>query len=204
MMQEGSEMAVKSIFSAIAIILTLVAFIPYIRSILLGSTKPHVFSWVIWGITTCIVFFAQLDADGGVGAWPIGVSGVFTLLIAFLAVLKRADIHMTTSDYWFMVAALASLPVWYLTANPLWAVVVLTVVDLLGFGPTLRKAYDFPYDENLLFFMLFMARNLCVIFALESYSVTTVMFPLSIALTCGILITVINMRRKLLNKNFNR
>ncbi len=119
-----------------------------------------------------------------------------------LAVLKRADIHITRSDYWFMVAALASLPVWYLTANPLWAVVVLTIVDLLGFGPTLRKAYDFPYEENLLFFMLFMVRNLCAIFALESYSVTTVMFPLSIALTCGILVAVIYMRRKLLSKEF--
>ncbi len=191
-------MAVKSLFSAVAIFLTLVAFVPYIRSILLGSTKPHVFSWVIWGITTGIVFFAQLEAGGGVGAWPIGVSGVFTLIIAMLAVLKRADIQITRSDYWFMVAALASLPVWYLTANPLWAVVVLTIVDLLGFGPTLRKAYDFPYEENLLFFILFMVRNLCAIFALESYSVTTVMFPLSIALTCGILVAVIYMRRKLL------
>ncbi|MGH1427638.1 MAG: hypothetical protein ACRBEE_06825 [Arenicella sp.] len=195
-------MAVKSLFSAVAIFLTLIAFVPYIRSILLGSTKPHVFSWVIWGITTGIVFFAQLEAGGGVGAWPIGVSGVFTLIIAMLAVLKRADIQITRSDYWFMVAALASLPVWYLTANPLWAVVVLTIVDLLGFGPTLRKAYDFPYEENLLFFMLFMVRNLCAIFALESYSVTTVMFPLSIALTCGILVAVIYMRRKLLSKEF--
>lgn len=65
----------KMIFSGLAIILTFVAFVPYVRSILQGQTKPHVFSWIIWGTTTLIVFLAQLEAHGGVGAWPIGISG---------------------------------------------------------------------------------------------------------------------------------
>lgn len=52
-------MGIKLVLSVIAIVLTLVAFIPYIISILSGMTKPHVFSWVIWGITTFIVFLAQ-------------------------------------------------------------------------------------------------------------------------------------------------
>lgn len=69
------ESSLKLIFSVMAIALTFIAFVPYIRSILAGVTKPHVFSWVIWGITTVIVFFAQLEAKGGIGAWPIGVSG---------------------------------------------------------------------------------------------------------------------------------
>ena len=36
----------KLLFSSLAIALTLLAFVPYIRSILAGTTKPHVFSWV--------------------------------------------------------------------------------------------------------------------------------------------------------------
>ena len=51
---------IKLILSGLAIALTFVAFVPYIRSILQGVTKPHVFSWVIWGTTTVIVFFAQV------------------------------------------------------------------------------------------------------------------------------------------------
>ena len=50
----------KTIFSATAIALTFAAFLPYIRSIRSGKTKPHVFSWVIWGLTTFVVFLAQL------------------------------------------------------------------------------------------------------------------------------------------------
>ena len=67
-------MLYKEILSFVAIVLTLAAYIPYIRAIFSGTIKPHVFSWVIWGATTLLAFLAQLEANGGVGAWPIGVS----------------------------------------------------------------------------------------------------------------------------------
>lgn len=61
------DSSLKILFSFIAILLTFLAFIPYIRSIFAGVTKPHVFSWVIWGMTTSIVFFAQVEAKAGMG-----------------------------------------------------------------------------------------------------------------------------------------
>jgi len=187
----------KLLFRGLAITLSFVAFVPYIRSILQGRTRPHVFSWFIWGITTVIVFFAQLEADGGVGAWPIGVSGVITVAVAALAFLKRADISITRTDWTFFAAALASLPFWYLTSDPLWTVVVLSVVDLFGFGPTIRKAYVFPHQESQLFFFSLALRNGFAILALESYSVTTVLFPLSITLACTVLLTMVAYRRRI-------
>ena len=185
----------KHILSAAAIALTLIAFFPYIRSILQGVTRPHVFSWIIWGSTTFVVFLAQLEDKGGVGAWPIGVSGTITLFIACLAYLKRSDITITVTDWLFFICAMSSLPLWYFTADPLWAVVILTTVDVLGFGPTVRKAYLQPHSESLLFFSLFTARNLLVILALEHYSVTTVLFPAVIAAACLALIALLVYRR---------
>ena len=189
----------KLLFSGLAIALTFVAFAPYIRSILKGNTKPHVFSWIIWGTTTVIVFFAQLNAQGGMGAWPIGVSGAITVFIAWLAFAKRSDISITSMDWIFLCAALASLPFWYFTADPLWAVVVLTTVDLLGFGPTIRKAYSHPYQENIPFFLIFILRNGFAILALESYSITTLLFPVAVAAACVLLLLVVMYRRKVLN-----
>ncbi|MDP1540208.1 MAG: hypothetical protein Q8L72_06100 [Moraxellaceae bacterium] len=186
----------KEILSAIAIALTFIAFYPYLRGILQGTIKPHVFSWVIWGSTTFVVFLAQLKADGGVGAWPIGVSGAITILIAIAAYIKRADVAITKVDWLFFISALASLPLWYFTSNPAWAVVVLTIVDLLGFGPTVRKAYAQPYSESLPFFALFAARNSLVVMALESYSVATVLFPAAVASACVLLIGLILYRRR--------
>lgn len=194
-------MSYKEFLSTIAIGITLYAFLPYIRSILSGATKPHVFSWIIWGITTCVVFLAQIKSHGGVGAWPIGVSGSITLVIAILAYTKRADISITRLDTIFFIAALTSLPVWYLTADPLWAVVLLTIIDLLGFGPTIRKTYYSPYSESIYFYFLFMIRNVLVLFALESYSLTTILFPALVAVACCMLMAMMLYRRKIDIKN---
>lgn len=189
-------MPFKELLSATAIALTFIAFYPYARGIVNNTVKPHVFSWVIWGTTTFVVFFAQLEAEGGVGAWPIGVSGGITICIAILAFVKRADTAITRSDWLFFIAAMSSLPLWYFTADPTWAVVVLTVVDLLGFGPTIRKAHADPHGESLSFFALFAARNSIVVLALESYSVATVLFPAAVAAACLLLIAMIVWRRQ--------
>lgn len=191
-------MLYKELLSAIAIAITCLAFFPYIKNIYRNEVRPHVFSWIVWGITTFVVFLAQIEAHGGVGAWPIGVSGAITIFVACLAFWKRGDVSITKSDWFFFVAALSSLPFWFFTADPLWAVVILTLVDLLGFGPTYRKAYSSPRSESLLFFGLFTARNIIVIGALESYSVTTVLFPAAIAAASALLMAIILLRRRML------
>lgn len=186
---------IKWSMGGVAMVLAIAGFVPYIVQVLNGRVKPHVFSWLIWGLTTTIVFFAQLQADGGIGAWPIGVSGFITLYVAFLAYLKRGDASSTVLDWWFLAAALASLPLWYLTQDPLWAVIILTVVDVLGFGPTARKAYHHPFEESRAFFLLIILRNACAIIALEAYSLATVLFPFVMALACVLLLAMMQYRR---------
>jgi hypothetical protein len=68
-------------------------------------------------------------------------------------------------------------------------------VDLLGFGPTVRKVNVHPYSESLLFFALFAARNSFVVMALENYSIATVLFPAAIAAACVLLMALIVYRR---------
>lgn len=190
---------IKLIFSGIAITLAIAGFVPYIALILRGKVKPHVFSWVIWGITTTIVFFAQLEAEGGVGAWPIGLSGFVTILIAILAYLKRGDATITKLDWVFLVLALASLPLWYVTNDPLWAVLILTTIDMIGFGPTFRKAYHRPFEDSRVFFIIMILRNVCSVVALEAYSVTTVLFPFCLAVGFLILLMILQFRRGVLS-----
>ncbi|MBE9516349.1 MAG: hypothetical protein IME93_05175 [Proteobacteria bacterium] len=189
-------MIYKSLLSAVAIALTFIAFLPYIRSILQGTTKPHVFSWVIWGSTTFVVFMAQLADEGGAGAWPIGVSGVITIYVAFLAYIKKSDRSITRTDWLFFLVAMTSLPLWYFTSDPLWAVVILTAVDVIGFGPTFRKAHARPFEEKLTFFVIMAIRNIVSIAALQHYSLTTVMFPAVLAAACLVFILLVVHRRR--------
>jgi hypothetical protein len=151
---------------------------------------------VIWGAGTFIVFFAQLSDRGGVGAWPIGVSACITSYIAALAYVKRGDTQITRADWFYLVAALSALPFWFLTSDPMWAVVVLTISDLVGFGPTIRRAWSFPQLESASFFALGSARNALVVLALENYSVTTVLFPAAVGLACLLLALFLLHRRR--------
>lgn len=185
----------KALSSSAAMVLTFAMFVPYIRSIHSGRTRPHVFSWVVWGLGTFVVFLAQLADGGGIGAWPIGVSGLITVYIAALAYVRRADLAITRGDWVFFSVALLALPGWLATSDPLWAVVILTVVDLAGFGPTFRSAYASPYTERIGFFALGAVRNLLVIFALEHYSITTVLFPAAVGLGCVTLVALLAVRR---------
>jgi hypothetical protein len=187
---------IKELLSAGAIVLTFIIFVPYIRSIRRGLTKPHVFSWVIWALGTFVVFLAQLAGAGGVGAWPIGVSGVITAYVAVLAYRSQCDTAITRADWVFLTAALAALPCWLLTSDPLWAVVILTGVDLAGFGPTFRSAYSRPDDERIGFYALAAVRNLLAVLALEHYSPTTVLFPAAVGVACVALVAMVAYRRR--------
>lgn len=186
----------KEVFGAIALILTFVAFLPYLRAIAQGDTRPHVVSWVIWGMGTIVVFLAQLSDGAGIGAWPIGVSGLLTLAVAWLALLKTADTTIEKVDWIFLVLAMSALPLWFFTATPLSAVIVLTVVDLLGFGPSVRKAYAAPQDENAMFFAVGALRNGFVVLALENYTWTTLLFPVAVGFACVSFVGLISFRRR--------
>lgn len=193
-------MIYKEFLSALAIAITFIAFVPYITSILQNKTQPHAFSWIIWASVTFIVFLAQLSDGAGAGAWPIGISGVITLFVAVLAYLKKTDHMIAKKDWIFFVLAMSAIPFWYVTSNPLWAVVILTVVDLLGFVPTFRKAYSYPNEEQLIFYILIASRNLIAIVALEHYSLTTLLFPAATALACVMFIQMVMYRRSIIKQ----
>lgn len=182
-------------FSAIAIALTFLAFYPYIRAILKGTTRPHVFSWFIWAAVTFTVATAQLAGGAGVGAWPIALSGLITGGVALLALSKSADTSIARMDWVFLTLAATALPLWWLTHDPLAAVLILTSVDLLGFGPSIRKAWALPQEENALFFTIGAIRNGFVILALEHYSWTTALFPAAVGVACLCFVAMILIRR---------
>ncbi|MEL7545473.1 MAG: hypothetical protein AAGJ84_02405 [Pseudomonadota bacterium] len=176
--------------------LTFAALYPYIRAVISGQTRPHVFSWFIWGVGTLVVFAAQLLDGGGFGAMVIGVSGVITFGIAMLALSRGADRSIVAMDWVFLALAASALPLRFLTETALSAVIILTLVDLLGFGPSVRKAYDRPWEENATFFAIGAVRNVFVLLALANHSWTTVLFPAAVGIACFGFVCLILLRRQ--------
>ncbi len=114
-----------------------------------------------------------------------------------LSVLPTNSIRAHCETDWYLLAlAGLALPAWMLTADPLWAVVLLTIADLIGFGPTIRKGYNLPYEEHAGFFALGSVRNALVILALEHYSWTTALFPGAVGIACLLMAGFLIVRRQ--------
>lgn len=180
----------KEAWGWIAIALTGAMFIPYIRSMARGVTRPHPVSWAIWGGGTAVIFFAQLLDGAGWGAWPIGLSGAITIGVAVAAYRMTQEFSPTKTDVGCLIVAAAGLLMWPLASSPVWTVVILTAVDLVGFVPTVRLVLKRPFDENLGFYVVSAFRNAAALLALEHYSVTTVVFPAAVLAGCLMLVSL--------------
>jgi hypothetical protein len=166
----------------------------YIRSILQKKTKPHLFSWGVWSLLMAIVFFAQVSKGAGAGAWVMGFSACCCLLITLMAI-KNGEKNITKSDWLALAGALITIPVWYMTHDPLWAVLLATVIDGLAYYPTFRKSYGKPYEENVLTYSVDIFKWIVAFFALSDFSATTLIYPVFIFTSNCALVAMIMWRR---------
>ncbi len=185
----------KIILSVVAIILTFVAFIPYIRDIIKGTTKPHLFSWFIWVIVTGSIYALQVSGGAGSGAW-ITLFLTLMLSVIFILSLKNGNKNIKKIDIVFLVLALLAIALWVLVKQPVLSVVLLSMIDMLAFVPTIRKSWNAPYSETLSLYLITSFRYVLAILALQEYNVLTLLFP-AVWLVANILFSfVLIMRRK--------
>jgi hypothetical protein len=90
-------MTLKDMFGVLSLIISVVSYVPYARSIFVANTKPHAFTWLVWGTVMAITFFAQLSDKAGAGSWATGSSAAFCLGIGIVA-LFRGERHITRGD----------------------------------------------------------------------------------------------------------
>ena len=182
-----------------ASLLTAAIFTPYLLRVWRGSLRPSVASWIIWGLITLLVAGGQALAGAGVGALPILLSGALSVAVAALSAIRRETTSsgpaMSRLDRWCLVTALATIPLWMVTGDELWSMVVLTAIDLIGFIPTVRRIWRDPHADSALLFLAFALRNTCALLALERVDLTTVLFPAVIGAACAMLALLIAVRR---------
>ncbi|NQZ13450.1 MAG: hypothetical protein HRT94_01330 [Alphaproteobacteria bacterium] len=185
----------KEIFTAIGLVFTFIGYLAYIYSIFRGNTRPHPFSWFIWGLLTAIGFFAQLSDNAGPGAWITGISAAFTFFIAIIGYIKRSEITITRTDTITFVAALTSIPLWLVTDTPLYSVILITIIDAIAFYPTFAKTWHRP-DQELPFQTIMAALKFILsLFALNNYTIITVLYPLSLVIMNTAFLIVLYGRR---------
>jgi len=188
-------MTLKLFFGILSIIPAVIAYFCYFRDTFRGKTKPHAFSWLVWGILAGNGFFAQVSAHAGIGAWVTGLTSVASLSI-FVYALRIKATKPTAFDWALLGLALLSLLLLLVVTSKHIALWLTLIALVAGFAMNIRKAYLKPHEENPIAFWLNALKFVPGILALTSFSFLTVAYPLAAALGNAALALVVALRRK--------
>ena len=134
------------IFSGLVILVSIIRYGTYFISIFKRETRPHLFSWVNWGLIISIGAYAQLKLGGDLSAYMLLFVGITCWFIAFLS-LFYGEKDIKRSDWAAFLSGLALIPVWVITKDPLLTLILIICIDILTFYPTVRKTYVDPSSE---------------------------------------------------------
>ncbi|MHB1865417.1 MAG: hypothetical protein ACYCPS_04655 [Candidatus Saccharimonadales bacterium] len=185
----------KVLLAILAVAIGTAGYVPYFINIKRGNTKPHAFSWLVWGVLTAIAFAGQLNGHGGAGAWVTGFTALVCFTIFSISLIRGTRVFPLI-DWLCLGGCLLALVLWGVTKDALTAIVLVTIIDMIGFFPTFRKSYLNPHSETSITYFLSGSKFLISILALNLYSTTTVLYPASLVVTNIGFVLMIEIRRK--------
>lgn len=172
----------------------LVSYILYFRDIFNGHTKPHAFSWLTWSLLAGITFGIQIQNSAGAGSWVVGVTS-FMCFCIFLLALFRGEKNIVKFDVVCLAGASGALLLWLVIDQPLFSVILVSIIYFFGYLPTFRKTYRKPHEETVMTFILSATKYSLSLIALNNFIPLTFLFPLSAAVMDVIFVTMVLIRR---------
>jgi hypothetical protein len=137
----------------LALAVSTIDSVPYVRDIFRGRTRPYRATWAIWTTLGIVVFIAQA-ADGAswsllmVGAQAVAVTVVFGLSIT------RGSGGLGPVDLAIIAVAAAGIGGWYASSRPLFATACVVLADLAAVALMLPKTWRDPGSETPSSFLL--------------------------------------------------
>lgn len=140
------------------------AIVPYIRDMLRGTTRPNIVSWALWTLIQVIAIAAQLSAGA---SWSIILLFAMTFntsLVTILGLIGYGYKKYSWLDWGCLVLAILAIVLWQITNQPLIALVLAIVADLIIAIPTIAKTYREPFTETpSSWFLLTVAAALSIV-----------------------------------------
>ncbi len=167
----------------------------YIYTMIKGQTRPHIFTWLIWSILSSIGFAAQLSENAGSGSWTLGLVAGLCATIALLSI-KYGSKDLSRKDVIALICALSALIPWFIFQSPTLSVILISLINTIGFYPTFRKSWNNPYQENLLPYALSSVAMALSLLALNEITVTTSLYNITVAFSNLIFVFYALWRRK--------
>jgi len=160
----------------LTVLIAILSYSFYFRDMFKGKTKPHTLTWLIWGLLNTFIFMQQLTHGAGPGAWVTAVAGFANLLI-FVFSFKYGERRITIIDWICLIGAAILLVLWLQTSDATLSVMLASLIFVVGFIPTIRKAWSKAHEETAITFALNSLKFFIALFALGSVSIVTAFYP---------------------------
>lgn len=155
----------------------LIPAVPYIKDILYGTTRPNIVSFGIWFVLGLIEVSAQWSAGA---SWSIIIPIVVvfnTALVIGLGVAGYGYKKYTWFDTLCLCLALGALVLWYVTSNPVTALLLTMAASTFAAVPTFIKTYKEPESELAVAWLLVSVASIFAIFSSTLWNTANLIIP---------------------------
>ncbi len=184
----------KDAMGALAVAIAIAAYTIYAWQTFRGETRPHPLSWLIFGILTGTGTLVQIDQAAGPAIWVMAITTIVCLLLCVMS-FARGERVFPWYEWAFLAAAAVIFVFYLLSRQPTLSAALASIVNVLGFGPTVTKAWSRPASDSVTTFTLNGLKFVPSFFALDKVSVATVIFPATLVVANLAVAAIIYARR---------
>mgnify|MGYP001250037696 CR=1 FL=1 len=168
----------------------LASFIPYIRSILKGQTRPNRASWFIWAFAEIITTATYAASGADATLWIAAGYALGTITVASLS-LRYGEGGAGLIDAMCLAGASIALIPWLALDQAELALYMIIFVDVLAVFPTLKKALADPESEDKTYWSLSFLAAVINLFAIERWAPEIAAFPIYCFLGAGAILAAL-------------
>jgi hypothetical protein len=181
-------------FLYLSTIFAIISPIIGITSTLKGTFKPQRMTRFLIMVVS-FLFVGTLLAQGDKNSIVIAVAQTIGSAIIFFLSLKRGLGGSAKLDFIVLVAAIISLIVWKSTNNPTLGLIMSIATDLIGFTPTLIKAWQLPHSEDWRFYCSDVLASTFSLLSITTPDIKVWIFPIYILFINTLSVAVILFRQ---------
>ena len=159
-------------------LISFIAYVPYILSIIKKETRPSRSSWWIWSLVGLMILFSYYSIGARSTIWVPVVFFICPLVVAILSLLFGEGKSLNNADKICLLGTTISILLWIIFKSAQIALFVNIFIDFLGFLPTFQKTFFNPLHENKISWILFFIGSILNIMAVKDLSSSIIVYPI--------------------------
>jgi len=142
----------------------------------------------------------MFSIGAGLGVVSISIGAILCGFV-FILSLKYGTHNIKTFDVVCLVGSLIAIIFYFFLHSPILSILIITLVDFVGFLPTMRKAYEEPQTETISSYALSSFSSILALFAFSVFTFSNSIYLISLIITNATCAGIIFIRKMILKQN---